>query len=197
MPTLKQTISLLTLLTLTSCASFAGLGGKAHYVQTFEDTEGGTVGDDGTVVPGQSTKYSLDIKGPAGMKWEEITSMSYNWSPTEGSIGVNSASKGDTLATAEAIKAVIPVLTDSITSAITAGLKTAIEAAVPVISQNIESKRSLESERIEAKRDTVNRVIERLPEPQPVDVPVVPAIPTNPLVGVGEPPVAPPLAPTE
>lgn len=176
---------------MTSCASFAGLGGKAHYVQKFEDTEAGTIDAAGNVVPGQSTLYSLDIKGPAGMKWEEITSMSYDWSASEGRIGVNSASKADTLATAEAIKAVVPALTETITASIASAVTTAINAAVPLISQSIEAKTALESQKVEARRDNVNRVIERLPEPvPPAVVPVTP----NPITDV-DPPVIPPLAP--
>jgi hypothetical protein len=176
-------------LTLTSCASFAGLGGKAHYVQTFEDTEASTVAEDGTVAPGQTTKYSLDIKGPAGMKWEEITSMSYTWSPTQGAIGVNSASKGDTLATAEAIKQVVPALTESIGSAVSAGIIEALKAYLPYDIQKTQIKADAGIRETEIKADTVKEVV-KVVAPKPAENPVVDIIPTP-----GNPPVAPPLGP--
>lgn len=182
-------ISSLLILT-TSCASFAGLGGKAHYVQTFEDV---------TAVD-QKTSYRLDIKGPAGMKWEEITGMAYEWDQENGKIAINSQSKADTIATAEAIKAVVPVLTETIGNAVSAGIANAISSIMPVVQQKIIGDQANEAARIEGRTENVGRAIERLPQPTPTPTPpvtppaVVPPVVDNPITDV-VPPVAPPLGP--
>ena len=147
---------------LPSCASFAGLGGKAHYVQNFSDTQADTVAPDGTRSPGQSTKYSLDIKGPAGMKWEEITGMGYEWDDVHGKIAINSQSKADTLATAEAIKAVVPALTETLTDAITNAVLQGMQFAAPLIGQAQAGKQTNEAAKIQLDAATKTQLIELL-----------------------------------
>lgn len=176
---------------LTSCASFAGLGGKAHYVQSFKDTEGSVVADNGQVIPGQSTEYNLDIKGPAGMKWEEITSMSYKWNQTDGAIAVNSASKADTIATAEAIKEVVPSLAASIGGAVTNAILEALNAYLPYDLQKTQIKADAGLQDTQLKVDAIKDVTKIVVPKQPSVITAPPAEPTtNDVV-----PVAPPLGP--
>ena len=115
-------------LAISGCAS-TGLSGKTTYIQTFEDIEAATA--DG---PGQTTKYGLNIKAPAGVKLDELTSMTYKWSPTEGLIAVNSDSKTDTTLQAQAIVEVTKMQTDLINS-LTQAL---ISAAAPIVGTKVQ-----------------------------------------------------------
>lgn len=204
-------LTLLSVLPSTGCATAAGLGGKAHYVQSFEDTEADTIAEDGTRTPGQSTKYNLDIKGPAGMKWEEITGMGYEWDAQHGKIAINSQSKADTLATAEAIKAVIPAITETLTGAIANAVSEGMRLAAPLVGQSITGKQTNEAAKLQLDAATKAQLIELLkslgasvsPTTPPTVVTAPPVSGGAPVVSTPEPApvvegalrVAPPLAP--
>lgn len=102
-------------------ALFAGCGtlnpavfGKTFYKQSFEDVEPDVITETGTIARGQSTKYNIEIKAPAGVKLDDITGMEYKWTPEEGFIAVNKSGTTDTSGQVEVINATTNAISSSV-----------------------------------------------------------------------------------
>lgn len=140
---MSKIISLIAVLALCAgCAPLTpALAGKTTYSQTFEDSEAGTVVD-GVAVPGQSTKYTLNIKAPAGVKLDDITGMTYTWDPEKGQITINKS--GTTDSTAQ-LQGIIEVNKDTIGLA-----NNALSLAAPIVGTKIQGDQTNDAAQIQS-----------------------------------------------
>jgi hypothetical protein len=186
---MSKMISLLAAVAVM-CAGCAGitpaLAGKTTYSQTFEDIEPATA--DGA---GQTTKYTLNIKAPAGVKLDDITGMAYTWDTEKGQITINKSGTTDSTAQAVAIVEAQKQIVD----AILAGFTTAAQLAAPLVGQNIAGTQANEAARIQTKAAFRAQLIEALKELGVQPPPVPPLVPTPaddilgvPSTGVGNSP---------
>ena len=174
----KVLCAVVALITLAGCASVTpALAGKTTYSQTFEDTEAASV-ENGVVAPGQTTKYTLNIKAPAGVKLDDITGMAYDWSATDGKIAINKSGTTDSTAQAQALIETNKQLTELVN----ASMQALISAAAPLVGQSIAGNQANEAARIQTQAAFRAQLVEALrelgvptqPETPLTDVPVVP-----------------------
>ena len=164
----KVLCAVVALITLAGCASVTpALAGKTTYSQTFEDIEGSTISE-GVVAPGQTTKYTLNIKAPAGVKLDDITGMAYDWSATDGKIAINKSGTTDSTAQAQALIETNKQLTELVN----ASMQALISAAAPLVGQSIAGSQANEAARIQNQAAFRAQLIEALKElgvqPKPV-----------------------------
>lgn len=133
-----RTISIIAALALcTGCGTLnPATFGKTYYKQSFED---------GDVTTGQTTKYNIEIKAPAGVKLDDLTGMTYKWDPEKGEITVNKSGTTDTTGQVEIIKVV--------TEAITTSTNNALSLAAPLVGANIAGNQSNEAARISSRAE--------------------------------------------
>lgn len=174
---MSKPISLALMLAL--CAGCAGmtpaLAGKTTYSQAFEDSEAATA--DG---PGQTTKYTLNIKAPAGVKLDDITGMSYTWDPDKGQITINKSGTTDSTAQAVAIVEAQKQVVD----AMLAGFTTAAQLAGPLVGQSIAGNQANDAARIQSNATFRAQLIEALKELGVKPAPPLVPTPQDDILGV-------------
>ncbi|MFA6240149.1 MAG: hypothetical protein WC655_04425 [Candidatus Hydrogenedentales bacterium] len=177
------------------------IAGKTVYQQSFEDLGESEISESGQIIPGQVTRYSLDIKAPAGVKLDDITGMTYAWDSFNGQIAINKSAQLDSSAQAQAMlqlnqqqMEVISSLSEALISAAAPLIGAKITADKETKAAEIASKTLLRQSLIEALRDpeVLGAIKEGLALPSKPKAPKAPETP-DPLPAPEE--VAPPVKP--
>lgn len=141
---------------VSGCAGLApAVYGKTSYRMSFEDTV--TAGVDletGATTPGQTTTFDVDVKAPAGVKIEDLTSMAYEWKDGEGKIAVSKTATQDSMGQAEMIPLYAKIQSENFANAI-GGVKAIAEIAAPLVGLNLQNSAD------DAARDDANRAATR------------------------------------
>jgi len=131
------------------------LAGKTTYSQTFEDIEAGTAPG----VPGQTTRYTLNIKAPAGVKLDDITSMQYDWNTENGKIAINKSAQTDTTQQAASIVQAQQQQLE-FGSKFLEALTSIANLAAPLVGQHMQIQGTNEAAAMAAKIDALTKILQ-------------------------------------